>query len=126
MDVENKCKSQSQMLSELKIPDDRFRQIEYYWPGFWPFVTLVSTTYLHAANYARIVQSTVDAAVNGNHQDRRLYYEAFRGLRQKGEGGGNKTFVFINDSVARPAERSVDVQSVEVLPEAFTSGDEEL
>lgn len=112
MNVENKCKSQCAMLNELSIPVSEFRLIERTWAGFWPFVTLISTTYILAANHARIVQSTIDSAVNGTHQDRRLYYEAFRGLRARGEaGGGQKVVVFINDSVRRP-ERRVDVEVV--------------
>lgn len=111
-DVENKGKTQAAMLKELGIPLQNFRFLERYWPGFWPFVTLISCNYMLAANHARIVQSTLDAAVTGTHQDRRLYFEAFRGLRARGEGqGGKAVVVFINDSVRRPAQK-VDVEVV--------------
>jgi hypothetical protein len=70
------------------------------------FVNLLIWYQMQSA-VGRVDLSTLDAAITGTHQDRRLYYERVGKLKQKEVGTGGGTIVFLNDAIKRPDQLQV-------------------
>jgi hypothetical protein len=108
------------MCRSLNIDKFVFEQrVVKQWPEFWPFVSLLISRKIQNSKH-RVDSATLEAAVNGSHQDRRLFYEVFGDLKREESRGSGTTLIFVNDAMHRPVvERGaseatiVDVTKVE-------------
>jgi len=94
------------------------------WLSFWPFVTMLIARKVHNSKH-RVDSATLEAAINGSHQDRRLFYEVFGGLKKDEGRGGSTTLIFINDNMHRPQFESEARKAAAVLIERVADLEED-
>jgi hypothetical protein len=103
-------------LRTLGIDKGEFDILVTDWKYFWPFTTMLVARKIHNSKH-RVDSATLEAAINGTHQDRRLFYEVFGGLKKDEGRGGSTTLIFINDSMHRPQFESEARKAAAVLIE---------
>ena len=111
--TENLYKSERAMCLELNINYNTW----YGWSrgrSAWKFINLILIGSTDDEYEGRVHRVVADSAINGSHQDRRLYLELTKKITRAG-GKSNQAgvnVIFIQDSMTRPeiAERStIDV-----------------
>lgn len=109
---QNWAKPKSQAVKDLGMPYVRYQYVMRYWPHFWSMLNVLVQKKFRDEQ-ALVDLATLDAAIQGNDRDRRLYYELRGKLRRDPGEGAKATLIFINDSVQRPLPLE---QRLEPLP----------
>ena len=88
-------------------------------PSIWQLINKVVGPILVLRSQARVLGAMEDAAIHGDHRDRRLFFEIDGTLKRGGGAGGGNQLVqvnLINDNIDRP--------SAEVIAISENSGSE--
>lgn len=107
---ENFQVSRKKMCEILDINISNFYRLGNVFPGMWALISCITRFNQINVSDCLVDGATCQAAIHGQHGDRRLYYEVFRGLREKGSGSsGGVSINFIVDNVHRPQPKVIDV-----------------
>jgi len=103
--------SNAEICRRIGIPYLRICTLRITWMYWVTFLNLLQSTQLYSG-VGRVDLATLDRAVDGGHQDRRLYYERVGLLKQKEVSRGG-AIIFLNDNISRPQPKVLDAEVVE-------------
>lgn len=100
----NYKKSKVQMCQELGINYLQFQRVTTRHRFCWHFINKMIIYHGVTEAHGRIVKATVDSAVDGDHRDRRLYFELIGAIRRAGGASshGGVHITFVQDALNRP------------------------
>jgi hypothetical protein len=77
------------------------------YPAIWKFINLIVILTADLTHESRVHSAVADSAINGGHQDRRLYLELTKRITRAGvvSKAGGVNIVFLQDSMQRPEVR---------------------
>ena len=101
---ENFAKSESKMCSELNIPYYNWYSQSRRCPAIWRFINLVVVGTANLVGEGRAHMAALNNALQGGHQDLRLWFELTKKISRAGAVGkaGGVNIIFVQDSMQRP------------------------